>query len=86
MGRWIHVVRDVQACAETLEAVQAGRLAKQPEYTPITWEQRVDRLAEILRALPRTRALMSSRRSKASDIEVPGAGRGVAGRLGDAQH
>jgi hypothetical protein len=79
MEQWIHVVQDVNECAETLEAVQAGRLAKQPGYTPITWEQRADRLADILLALPRTKAL-SARRWKGG-VDMGGA----VGRLEDAQ-
>nr|WP_294505020.1 hypothetical protein [uncultured Rhodopila sp.] len=80
MGRWIHVVHDVKECAETLEAVQAGKLAKQPGYTPITWEQRVDRLVEILRALPRTQAL-GARRPRRDSVEMATAevGSGSAG-------
>ncbi len=46
----IHVVSDVTTCAETLTAIRAGRLAKQPAYTPITWEQRAERLVEIIRS------------------------------------
>jgi hypothetical protein len=61
MRRWVHVVRDPGDCGETLDAIQAGKLAKQPGYTPITWEQRVSRLLYILRALPRTKALVARR-------------------------
>jgi hypothetical protein len=61
MAEWVHVVSDVTACAETLAAVQAGALAKQPDYVPITWEQRADRLVDILRSLPRTAALWRKR-------------------------
>jgi hypothetical protein len=50
MARHLHVVSDVTACADTLAAIQTGELAKQPDYTPITWEQRADRLVEIIRA------------------------------------
>jgi hypothetical protein len=32
-----------------LSAIQAGRLAKQSNYTPITWDHRADQLAEIIR-------------------------------------
>jgi hypothetical protein len=61
LRRWIHVVHDVNECAETLAAIQAGRLAKQPGYVPITWEQRANRLTAILRALPRARRLLAKR-------------------------
>jgi hypothetical protein len=67
MRDWVHVVPDVAACADALRAIQSGALAKQPAYSPITWEQRADRLVEILRALPRTVALsrkLSGYRSK----------------------
>ena len=53
MQDWIHVVADVATCAETLAAIRSGRSAKQPAYTPITWEQRADRLLHILRTSPR---------------------------------
>lgn len=57
MRDWVHVVPNVAACVETLTAIRAGKLAKQPAYSPITWEQRADRLVEILGSLPRTIAL-----------------------------
>jgi hypothetical protein len=57
MSDWVHVVPDPAACAKTLAAIFGGGLAKQPIYTPITWEQRADRLAEILQSEPRTIAL-----------------------------
>jgi hypothetical protein len=63
MASWVHVVSDVMACAETLASIQAGKLAKQPIYTPITWAQRADRLVEILGTLPRTIRLRRSRPS-----------------------
>jgi hypothetical protein len=55
MAKHLHVVSDVPTCAETLAAIQAGELAKQPAYTPITLEQRADRLVEIIRARPWSR-------------------------------
>jgi hypothetical protein len=55
MAKHLHVVSDATACADALSAIQAGELAKQPAYTPITWEQRADRLVEIIRARPRPR-------------------------------
>jgi glycosyltransferase involved in cell wall biosynthesis len=57
MAAAVHVVSDAGACADTLEAIRSGRLAKQPAYTPITWEQRADRLVDIIQALPRTARL-----------------------------
>jgi hypothetical protein len=63
IGGWVQVVRDPNECAETLAAIQAGKLVKEPGYTPITWGQRVDRLLYILRALPRTKALPRAGRS-----------------------
>jgi hypothetical protein len=54
MADAVHVVSDVTSCAETLAAIRAGGLAKQPAYRPITWQQRADRLVEIIRTLPRT--------------------------------
>ena len=61
MADWIHIVPNVAACAETLKAVQAGQLAKQPAYSPITWEQRADSLIAILRRLPRMAGLQRKR-------------------------
>jgi hypothetical protein len=55
MAKHLHVVSDVTACADTLAAIQTGELAKQPAYTPVTWEQRADRLVEIIRGRPRSR-------------------------------
>jgi hypothetical protein len=57
MEKCIHVVSDARACASVLADIQLGKLAKQPAYSPITWNLRVDRLLEILTALPRTKAL-----------------------------
>lgn len=54
MERWVHVVSNATDCAATLAAIQQGGLAKQPDYTPITWRQRADELARIIEALPRT--------------------------------
>jgi len=61
MAEAVHVVSDAASCAQTLEAIRAGRLAKQPNYHPITWQQRANRLVEIIRTLPRTRHLLRSR-------------------------
>jgi hypothetical protein len=60
---WIHVVPNVADCARALIEIQAGRSAKQPGYSPITWEQKADRLVEILRSEPRIIALQGSRAS-----------------------
>ena len=54
MRRWVHVVADAGQCAATLAAIQQGRVAKQPDYTPITWDQRAEKLTAIIEALPRT--------------------------------
>jgi hypothetical protein len=61
MADWVHVVSDVESCAETLAAVQAGQLVKPQHYAPITWDQRADRLVAILRDLPRTIKLLQKR-------------------------
>lgn len=61
MQNWIHVVPDVVTCVETLTAIRSGGQAKQPAYTPILWDQRVERLIQILRKLPRTGRLLRSR-------------------------
>ncbi len=53
MERWVHVVSDVSQCAATLAAVQQGQLAKQPNYAPITWDQRAVELTAIIEALHR---------------------------------
>jgi hypothetical protein len=76
LRRWIHVVPDVSACAETLAAIRAGRLAKQPGYIPITWEQRAERLMDILRTLPRT-AQLGARRPDQSPVPPVMAGSGA---------
>ena len=57
MRNWIHVVHDPSECAETLKGLLYGKIRKCHFYTPITWLQRVNRLVEILAALPRTLAL-----------------------------
>ena len=57
MQEWVHVVPDVCGCAATLAAILSGTAAKQPAYRPITWEQRADRLTEIISALPITSVL-----------------------------
>ena len=55
MESCLHVVTDATQCARVLDDVRAGRSAKQPGYTPITWEQRADQLVEILRDPPARR-------------------------------
>jgi hypothetical protein len=67
----IHVVADAPACAAMLAELQAGNSAKQPGYTPITWDVRVDRLIEILTALPRTKAL-AAHRSRQPVVAIAG--------------
>lgn len=57
LGDCIHIVPDAASCARTLAAIQAGESAKQLNYSPITWEQRADRLVEIIRDETRTMAL-----------------------------
>jgi hypothetical protein len=61
MRDWVHVVADVADCADRLAAIRSGELAKQPAYSPITWQQRADTLVEILRRLPRTAGLIKGR-------------------------
>jgi hypothetical protein len=61
MRDWVHVVPDVAGCVDTLTALRSGTQAKQPVYSPITWEQRADRLVEILLTLPRTIAFRGNR-------------------------
>jgi hypothetical protein len=63
MHDWVHVVSDVDACSDTIAAIRSGALAKQPVYSPITWEQRTARLIQILCTLPRTAALRMMRRN-----------------------
>lgn len=70
MQDFVHVVPDVTSCVDTLAAIRSGALAKQPGYTPITWEQRADRLVGILRSLPRTAALWRRRRAHCSGSEA----------------
>jgi len=79
MGRSVHIVRDANECGETLAAIQAGQAAKQPGYTPITWEQKAHRLVYILRTLPRTKALAARRpRHPPVEMTVAEAGTGSA--------
>ena len=54
MQRQVHVVSDADQCAAALAAIQQGLAAKQPDYTPITWDQRAKKLTAIIEALPRT--------------------------------
>jgi hypothetical protein len=54
MQNWIHVVHNPFQCVETLAKLQSGQLTTRDTYTPITWQQREDRLVGILCALPRT--------------------------------
>jgi hypothetical protein len=61
LREWVHVVSNVAACAHALTEIQAGRWAKQPGYSPITWDQRADQLVEILRSVPRSIALQRRR-------------------------
>jgi len=68
MRDWVHVVSDVAGCAETLEAIRSGSLAKQPAYSPITWKQRADQLTEIIRSQPRTMALFRERKNNGNAI------------------
>lgn len=57
----IHVASNPAECARLLTEIKAGRLAKQPHYAPITWEQRAAQLTHIVRALPRTFRLQGKR-------------------------
>jgi hypothetical protein len=72
MQDWVHVVADVTACVDTLAAVRSGALAKQAGYSPITWEQRADRLVEIVRTLPRTVSLFRRRKGRRSGAHRSG--------------
>lgn len=67
MHHCMHVVEDPASCADVLTGVLAGRLAKQPDYTPITWQQRAERLIEIVLSLPRTQRLLQRSVTYASD-------------------
>lgn len=55
---WIHIAPDAATCAAMLASIHAGKSAKQPNYRPITWEQKADRLIEIIRNERRTMALV----------------------------
>ena len=59
MQKWIHIVHDPAECADTLAKLQSGALAMRDTYTPISWQQRVDRLVAIICALPRTAGLFT---------------------------
>jgi hypothetical protein len=53
MSRYLHIARDPRECAAMLAALQRGTLARQGAYSPITWEQKRERLVEIIStALP----------------------------------
>jgi hypothetical protein len=69
MQHYIHVVPDATACASIMAELRSGKSAKQPAYSPVTWDLRVDRLVEILTALPRTKALETNRSVK-SDMPI----------------
>jgi len=73
MQNAIHVVQDPADCARTLFAIQQGRLAKQPSYSPVTWTQRMNRLVAILKSLPRTKSLAAASLAAAQSATVPGA-------------
>jgi hypothetical protein len=64
MSRWIHIVTDVDTCSATLQAVLQDGLAKQANYTPITWGQKAARLLEIVQGSRRTLTLASRHRTE----------------------
>jgi hypothetical protein len=70
MMKWIHIVHDPVQCAETLRAIQVGKLTKLEGYRPITWEQRVDRLIRILNESPRTMRLDANLPSRTAAAEA----------------
>ncbi|HVY16130.1 MAG TPA: hypothetical protein VHB27_12975 [Rhodopila sp.] len=61
MSDCIHVVTDVDTCSATILAVLDGRAAKQPDYAPVTWEQKARRFKEIVLDSQRTQALAAAR-------------------------
>jgi hypothetical protein len=54
MSQWLNIARDPSECAAILAALRRGNLAKRGAYSPITWEQRIKRLVEIIREHTKT--------------------------------
>jgi hypothetical protein len=48
MSQWLNIARDPSECVAILTGLRSGSLAKRGSYSPITWEQRVKRLVEII--------------------------------------
>jgi hypothetical protein len=47
-AQWLHIAHDPSECASILAALQAGLPGKQEGYSPITWEQKRERLVELV--------------------------------------
>jgi hypothetical protein len=54
MSQWLNIARDPSECAAILAALRSGNLAKRDAYSPITWDQRIGRLVEIIREYTKT--------------------------------
>jgi hypothetical protein len=49
LSQWLNIARDPAECATIIAALRSGKLEKRGGYSPITWEQRIKRLVEIIR-------------------------------------
>jgi hypothetical protein len=70
MSQWLNIVRDPSECAAILAALRSGNLAKRGAYSPITWEQRVKRLVEIIKEHTNTGDKISAPARKTASEEA----------------
>jgi hypothetical protein len=49
MSQWLNIAHDPTECVVILAALRRGNHAKRSSYSPITWEQKVESLVEIIR-------------------------------------
>ena len=54
LSQWLSIVRDPSECAAVIAALRSGKLEKRGAYSPITWEQRIKRLVEIIQEHTKT--------------------------------
>ena len=54
LSQWLNIARDPSECATIIAALRSGKLEKRGAYSPITWEQRIERLVEIIREHTKT--------------------------------
>jgi tRNA-dihydrouridine synthase len=56
----VHIVRAAEEIPVLFTDTGRLKLHKQPAYAPVTWQQRADRLVEIVQRLPRMQRLAKS--------------------------